>query len=70
MLLVTVLVSLGIAGGVVLLAMHGLIYVSVPLGLGVVGSIGHAVRRISILRDHLQLLDRRHLPLPPATAQP
>ena len=63
----TVLVNLGIVGGIVFLATHGWIYISVPLVLAVVGSTGHAAHRISVVREHLRLLDRRHVPLPKAT---
>lgn len=66
---VTVLVNLGIVGGIVLLAMYGWIYISVPLMLAVVGSTGHAAHRISVVREHLRSLDRRHVPLPKATAR-
>jgi hypothetical protein len=66
---VTLFVGLGIVGGLVYLAMHGWIYISVPLMLVVVGGIGHAAHRISVLRGHLRLLDRRHVPLPKATVQ-
>jgi hypothetical protein len=58
-----------LAGGVVYLGMHGFIYISVPLLLTVVGAVGHAVHRTSVLREHLQSLDRRHVPLPKATVQ-
>jgi hypothetical protein len=57
-----------LAGAVVYLGMHGFIYISVPLLLTVVGAVGHAVHRTSVLREHLQSLDRRHVPLPKATA--
>jgi hypothetical protein len=64
----TLIVGFGIVGGVVYLATHGLIYISVPLLLAVVGSIGHAAHKISVVRGHLRSLDRRHVPLPRATA--
>jgi len=64
----TVLVNLGMVGGIVFLAMYGLIYISVPLLLAVIGSTGHAAHRISVVREHLRSLDRRHVPLPKATA--
>ena len=67
---VTLLVGLGVIGGLVYLATLGFIYISVPLMLAVVGSIGAAVHKLSILRDHLRSLDRRHVPLPKATAYP
>jgi hypothetical protein len=65
---VTLIVSFGVVGVVVYLAMHGWIYISVPLMLAAVGSIGHAAHKISVLRDHLRSLDRRHVSLPKATA--
>ena len=65
---VTVLVNLGLLGGIVFLAMNGFIYISVPLLLAVVGSTGNAAHRISVVREHLRSLDRRHVPLPKATA--
>jgi hypothetical protein len=65
---VTLIVSFGVVGVVVYLATHGWIYISVPLMLAVVGSIGHAAHKISVLRDHLRSLDRRHVSLPKATA--
>jgi hypothetical protein len=43
----TVLVNLGIVGGIVFLATHGWIYISVPLMLAVVGSTGHTAHRIT-----------------------
>jgi len=64
----TVLVNLGMVGGIVFLAMYGWIYISVPLLLAVIGSTGHAAHRISVVREHLRSLDRRHVPLPKATA--
>jgi hypothetical protein len=64
----TVLVDFGIVGVVVYMAMHGWIYVSVPLMLAAVGSTGAAAHKISVFRDHLRSLDRRHAPLPKAVA--
>lgn len=64
----TLIGGVGLAGGVVYLATQGFLYISVPLLLAVVGSIGHAAHKISVLRDHLRSLDRRHAPLPRATA--
>ena len=64
----TLIVGFGVIGGVVYLATHGWIYISVPLMLAVVGSIGHAAYKISVLREHLRSLDRRHVSLPKATA--
>lgn len=66
---VTVLVGLGIAGGIVYLATRGWIYISVPLLFVLIGAVGHAAHRISVLRGHLRLLDRRHVPLPTATVR-
>jgi hypothetical protein len=65
---VSLIVGVGVVGVVVYLAMHGWIYISVPLLLAVVGAIGHAAHKISVLREHLRSLDRRHVPLPKATA--
>jgi hypothetical protein len=64
----TLIVGFGIVGGLVYLATHGWIYVSVPLMLAVVGSVGHAAHKLSVLRGHLRSLDRRHVSLPKATA--
>jgi hypothetical protein len=58
----------GVVGGIVFLAMNGFIYISVPLLLAVVGSTGNAAHRVSVVREHLSSLDRRHVPLPKATA--
>lgn len=68
-LVVTLLVALAIGGVIAYLAIRGWIYISVPVMLGVVGSIGRAVHRISVVRGHLRELDRRHVPLPTATLQ-
>jgi hypothetical protein len=65
---VTLIGGLAILGGLVYLATLGFIYISVPLMLAVVGGIGHAVHKVSVLRGHLRSLDRRHVPLPKATA--
>lgn len=65
---ITVLVNLGIVGGIVVMALHGWLYISVPLMLAVVGTTGNAAHKISVVRDHLRSLDRRHVPLPRATA--
>jgi hypothetical protein len=65
----TIVLGLAIVGGLVYLATRGFLYVSVPLLLAVVGWTGHAVHRVSVLRDHLESLNRRHVPLPKATAQ-
>lgn len=64
----TLIVGFGIVGGVVYLGLLGWIYISVPLMLAVVGSIGHAAHKISVLREHSRSLDRRHVSLPKATA--
>jgi hypothetical protein len=66
----TVAGGVAIIGFVVFLATKGFFYISVPLLLAVVGGIGHAVHRTSVLREHLESLDRRHTPLPQATARP
>jgi hypothetical protein len=65
---VTLLVGLGIAGGLVYLATQGFIFVSVPLIVAILGGIGHTLHTTSVLRGHLRELDRRHVPLPKATA--
>jgi hypothetical protein len=62
-------VGIAVIGGLVYLATIGFIYVSVPLMLAAVGSIGHAVHRRSVSREHLESFNRRHAPLPKATAQ-
>lgn len=64
----TVVLDLALAGGVIYLAMHGWYYICVGLAIAAFGWTGHAVHRISVLRDHLASLDRRHAPLPTATA--
>ena len=66
----TIGLGLGIVGGLVYLMTRGFLYVSVPLMLAVVGWTGHAFHRVSVLKDHLASLNRRHVPLPTATAQP
>jgi len=63
----SLVVGLGIIGGVVYMMTRGWFYISVPLLLAVVGSIGHAAHRVRILCGHLSSLDRRHVPLPKAT---
>lgn len=65
----TLLVDLVIVGGVVYMVTHGFIYISVPLVLAAMGATGHAAHRISVLREHLRALDRRHVPLPKATVR-
>ena len=67
---VGLIVSFAIVGGLVWLAMHGAIFISVPLGVGIAGYLHHAAHKISILRGHLELLERRHPALPRATAHP
>ena len=66
---VTTAVGVAVLVGLVYLALHGAIFISVPLMLALVGYIGRAVHKISVVRGHLELLDRRHAPLPRATAQ-
>ena len=61
-------VSCAIVGGLVYLALHGAIFVSVPLAVGIVGYLHHAASKISVVRGHLELLERRHSALPRATA--
>ena len=63
-----VIADLGIAAGLVVLAMHGWIYVSLPLVLGAVGVTARNVHRLSVVREDLRQLDRRHVPLPKAIA--
>jgi hypothetical protein len=63
----TLLLGLAITGGIVYLATRGWIYISIPLALAVIGWVGHAVHRVSVLRGHLSSLDRRHVPLPKAS---
>ncbi|HEX4453196.1 MAG TPA: hypothetical protein VH143_20130 [Kofleriaceae bacterium] len=66
-LIVLAVVAAAFAAGIVYLAMHGFIYISIPLALGVFGSIVQTVRRRAALREQLHELDRRHVPLPSAT---
>lgn len=68
MLALMLVVDVAIVGATVLLAMNGWIYISIPLILAALGSTGHTAHRIYVLRDHLAALDRRHVPLPTATA--
>ncbi len=58
--------AVGLAAGLVYLAMHGWLYISVPLMLAAVSFTGRTAHRVSVLRGHLRLLDRRHAPLPQA----
>lgn len=67
---VTSAISVAIAGGLVYLATLGWIYISVPLLLALVGGLSHAAHSLSVVRGHLKELDRRHVPLPIATARP
>ena len=67
-LAVTLIVGLGIIGGLVYLATRGFLYISIPLVLAVLGGVGHAVHRISVSREHLRSFDRRHVALPKAIA--
>ena len=55
---------------VVYLATLGFIYISVPLGVAVVGSIGFALHRRSVAAEQLSEFNRRHARLPTATARP
>lgn len=66
---VTLLVDLALVGAVVYMATRGWIYISVPLMLAALGATGHAGHKISVLREHLRSLDRRHVPLPKATVR-
>jgi uncharacterized transporter YbjL len=66
-LLVLAFVAAVLAVGIVYLAMHGFIYISIPLALGLFGSLVQTTRRMAALREHLHELDRRHVPLPSAT---
>ena len=66
---VTLLVDIALTGGVVYLATLGFFYISVPLAVTVVGSIGYAFHRRSVAREHLSEFTRRHAPLPTATAR-
>lgn len=59
---VTLVGATGLIGLIVYLGTQGFIYISVPLMLAVIGGIGHAVHRTSVLREHLQSLDRRRTP--------
>ena len=67
-LIVSIFVGAVLACVVVYMAMHGKVIISIPLLVGVFASIGHYVHRGSVLRGHLRDLDRRHVPLPKATA--
>lgn len=60
------MVALGVVGGVVFLLSRWL-YLCVSLMAAVLGSIGAAAHKTRVLRGHLRLLDRRHVPLPAAT---
>jgi hypothetical protein len=59
--------GLGIIGGVVYLAMNGLLLISLPLMLAAVGLPMRAAHTVSVFRGHLRSLDRRHVSLPKAT---
>lgn len=65
----TVILSLAAVGGVVLMAIYGLYYISIPLGVGIFGAYAAVFHRLRVLKDHLALLDRKHKPLPAATAR-
>jgi hypothetical protein len=62
----TLLVCLGAVGGVAYLASIGYIYISIPLLLAVVGSVGHAFHRRSVMQEHLRTFERRYAQLPKA----
>jgi len=62
-------VDCGIVGGTIYLATHGFIVISVPLVLAALGFTVKTARRLSVLREQLLLLDRRHVPLPQATVR-
>ena len=65
----TLAVDAGILGGLIYMAIHGWYYICVGLAVACVSWTGHAVHRVSVLRDHLASLDRRYVPLPKATAR-
>jgi hypothetical protein len=65
-LVVTLLVDSVLVGVVIYLATRGFIYISASLGVAVIGSIGHALHRMSVMREHLSSFDRRHPSLPAA----
>lgn len=64
----TLLVDLALIGGVVYLATIGFLFISVPLVGTVIGSIGYALHRRTVAREHLRSFTRRHAPLPTARA--
>jgi hypothetical protein len=66
-LVVTGLVGAVVVGIVIYLATRRFFYISVPLGLAVFGSVGHALHRISVMRGHVRSFERRRPPLPAAT---
>jgi len=69
MFVVAVVIDVMFAVAIVWLAMLGWIYISMPLVLGALGFTGYRVHRMSVLRDRLRSLDRRHVPLPKASVQ-
>jgi hypothetical protein len=64
-----VLLDLAIVGAVVYMVTRGMFYISAPLVLGAIAGTGAAAHKISVLREHLRALDRRHVPLPKATVR-
>jgi hypothetical protein len=66
---IALLVDVVLVGGVVVLAMNGFYYISVPLALTVIGTIGSALHRRTVAREHLSSFKRRHAELPVATAR-
>jgi len=65
----TLIGGLAITGGLVYLGLQGYIYIWAPLMPPLLGVVRPAVPRMDVLRDHQQSLDRRHKPLPTATAR-
>lgn len=66
----TVISSLAAVGAVVALAIYtSYYYVSIGLVIGIFGALGAVLHRIAVLKGHLVVLDRRHVPLPAATAK-
>jgi hypothetical protein len=63
----TLIAGAAVVGGVAYLVTLGYIYISVPLALAVVGSIGHAFHRRSAMQEHLRTFERRYAQLPKAT---
>jgi hypothetical protein len=65
----TVICSLAAVGGAVLLAIYGRYILAGSLALGMFGGYATVLHRLSVLKGHLALLDRRHVALPAATAR-